>query len=741
MNSGNSPSSRPALNPRPDVEALLDPHNVVIVGATDKPGNWAQRCWRNLGRYGYGGSVYPLNPRREEVWGTRCYTGYSELPEPPDHLAVFVPAPFVEATLREGAAAGARSATVVSAGFDEAPDPVAVERGRQLSAAIAELGIAVSGPNCLGNFNGRAKFVTMTDNRPQRAEPGPIAIVGQSGGLVMALKRTLEERGMDVGYIVTSGNEAGLKTADYIEYFAADPQTRVIVSYLEAVREPHRFLAACAAAREAGKPVIVVKLGTSDNGRAAALAHTGALAGSIAAFDAIAGDAGAVRVATLDDVVEMAEYLLHARLPKGDGLGAMTFSGGLRGVLLDQAAAHGLSFPPLAAKTRKRLGKLLGVGTVIGNPLDSGFGALTSRETYIRCVEAMLDDPGVDTLLLQEELLRSPEAGDKEHNMRAVNALAARARKPIAFVTMISHGLNDYARNLRDGLRHVAFLQEADKSLRTVRSVISYAMRSSKKAAAKRRDKPAPPAAVRRLLEQTGDRPGPTPLSEVESKALLRAYGLRTPRERLAGSAAEAARVARAIGFPVVLKAVGADLTHKSDAGGVLLNNGTVSAVRQGHGTILRSVARKAKGVAIEGVLVAEQVAGDLELVIGASRDPEMGTMVMFGSGGVALELYRDVAFAAPTLDEAGVAALVARTRAARLIDGYRGAPALDRKALVKALMAVSRLACDLGDRLESIDVNPFVLRRRGGIALDALVVLAAAGRDGPAPDRKPCHA
>ena len=348
MSAGKAPSSRPAPTPRPDVEALLNPRNAVIVGATERPGNWPQRCARNLARYGYGGPVYPLNPRREKVWGTRCYRSYAELPEPPDHLVVFVPAPYVEATLREGAAAGARSATVVSAGFGESPDPAAIARGESLSAAIAELGIAVSGPNCIGNFNGGAKFVTMSDNRPQRTEPGPVAVVGQSGGLVMALKRTLEERGMDVGHIVSSGNEAGLKTADYIEYFAADPQTRVIVSYLEAVREPDRFLAACATAKKAGKPVIVVKLGTSDNGRAAALAHTGGLAGSIAAFDAIAGDYGAVRVNTLDDVVEMAEYLLHARLPKGEGLGAITFSGGLRGVLLDQAGANGLSFTPLA---------------------------------------------------------------------------------------------------------------------------------------------------------------------------------------------------------------------------------------------------------------------------------------------------------------------------------------------------------------------------------------------------------
>lgn len=725
---------KPLTSNRSDVGALLHPRNVVIVGATDRPGNWAQRCWRNLHRYGFGGPVYPLNPGREEVWGEKCYRSFAELPEPPDHLAVFVPARFVEATLREGATAGARSATVISAGFGESPDPVAIERGKALAATIAETGIAVSGPNCLGNFNGGANFVTMTDDRPQRSEPGPIAIVGQSGGLVMALKRTLEERGMDVGYIVTSGNEAGLTTADYIEYFAADPQTRVIVSYLESVRRPDRFLAACAAAKAAGKPVIVVKLGTSDSGRAAALAHTGALAGSIAAFDAIAGPAGAIRVSTLDDVVEVSEYFLHAPLPAGEGLGAITFSGGLRGLLLDQAAVNNLSFPPLAAKTRKRLQELLGVGCIIGNPLDSGFAALTSAETYIQCVETMLRDPRVNTLLLQEELPRGPGSERKEDNLRAVNRLAARSgSKPIAFVTMISHGMNDYARDLRDTLRNVAFLQEADKGLRTVRSVTSYATRrrSKRGTAAVSRTGAAMPAAVKKALSETSRNGGPTPLSEVDSKRLLRAYGIRTPKERLATNSTAAVQIARKIGFPVVLKASGVALTHKSDAGGVLLNNATATAVRAGYERICRNVARRAKDIVIDGVLVAEQVNGELELVIGASRDPEMGPIVMFGSGGVFLELYSDVAFSAPTLDEAAAAALIDRTRAARLIDGYRGAPALDRATLVKALIAVSRLASDLGDRLESIDVNPFILRRRGGIALDALVVLNGADSGG----------
>jgi len=720
------------LQQRRDIAALLNPRNIVIVGASDKPGNWAERSWNNLQRYGFKGPVYPINPGRETVWGSKCYRTFDDLPEKPDHVLVLVPARFVSATLKDAAAAGARrssdlSATVISSGFGEMPDPAALKLGEELAETIRETGLAVSGPNCLGNFNGGERFVTMVDNRTLRTEPGPVAIIGQSGGLVMALKRTLEERGMDVGYIVTSGNEAGLKTADYIEYFAANPQIKVIVSYLESVRDPQQFLAACEAAKSMGKPVIVLKLGTSDNGRAAAMAHTGALAGSVAAFDAIAGNAGVIRVSNLDDVIEAAEYFLHAPLPRGNGVGAITFSGGLRGLLLDQAEVNSLAFPALATKTKRRLGELLGVGSIIGNPLDSGFAALNSEETYVNCVRAMLDDPGIHTLMLQEEIPRAPGAERKVEYIRAVNALAAKAKKPITYVTMISHSMNEYSRDIRNGFRNVAFLQEADKALRAVRAVTTYAERKAVTKSKARKAKAQPvPAAVSRAIAKSQNKSGKIALSEIDSKKLIRAYGLKTPKERLATSSAEAARIARVIGLPVVLKAAGAELTHKSDIGGVILNNNTLASVRDGFATIQRNVTAKAKGDSLDGVLVAEQVKGDVELVIGASRDPEMGPFVMFGSGGISLELYRDVAFSAPTLDEASANALIDRTAAAQLINGYRGAPALDRDAVIKALITVSRLAIDLGEHLDSIDVNPFVLRRRGGVALDALVVMVA---------------
>ena len=391
---------------RAKVEALLNPKNIVILGATDRAGNWASRVWRNLKRYDFPHPIYPFNPGRDSVWDTRCYRNFAELPEAPDHLVVLIPAAAVPDALADAAKAGARSATVMTSGFDEAE--AAAELTMRLKRVIAETGLAVSGPNCLGNLHAPSHLMTMPDDRPQKLARGPVAIIGQSGGIAMAIKRTLEERGLDTGSAITSGNETGLTTADYIAYFASLPEVKIIVSYLESVRDAGAFLSAAREARAAGKPVVVVKLGASDQGRAAALAHTGRLAGSMEAFDAVAGAAGVMRVRNLDAVVEAVEYLVHAPLPTRGGLGAITFSGGLRGLLLDAAEAHGLKFSTLSPATIRRLESLVSVGTIIGNPLDAGFAALTSQDAYLRCIETLLADPGIDTLLLQEELPRGP---------------------------------------------------------------------------------------------------------------------------------------------------------------------------------------------------------------------------------------------------------------------------------------------------------------------------------------------
>jgi acetate---CoA ligase (ADP-forming) len=702
------------------IEALLNPRNVVIVGATDKPGNWPQRVWRNLKRFEYPNPIYPFNPSRDMVWDTRCYRSFADLPEPPDHLVVLAPAKVVATTLREAAAAGARSATVMTSGFDEALDEQGQRLGADLRAVIAETGIAISGPNCLGNFNAAARFFSLPDDRAQTLTRGPVAVVGQSGGIAMAIKRTLEERGVFTDALITSGNETGLTTADYISYFATLPQIKVIACYLESVHDTNAFLSALRTARASGKHVVVMKLGASDAGRAAAAAHTGALAGSLEAFDAVAGRAGALRVRTLDEIVEAVEFLVHAPLPRGRRLGSVTFSGGMRGLLLDAAEANGMTYRPLSAATTSKLSEILSVGSIIGNPLDAGFAALSSNDAYIRCVETMLADEEIDILLLQEELPRAPGSERKEHNLHAVNELAAKASKPIAFVSMVSYGLNDYSRRLRAALPNLAFLHEVDKCMRTVRAVTQHIEHADAAPPVTR----APSRDVSSMLGRALIEKAPRTLNEVTSKSLLAAYGLHAPKEILTQSEDEAVIAAKQIGYPVVAKIVSAALPHKSDLGGVKVGLTDEAAVRNAFRSIMAAGNAHPDRPQIDGVLVAQMLSGGLELVLGATTDPEMGPVILFGAGGVGLELTRDVALAACPLDEAGALDLIGRTKVGVLVDGYRGELPFDRQSLAAALVAVSNLMSDADGAVAEIDVNPFLLTREGGFALDALVVL-----------------
>ena len=355
---------------------MLHPRNIVLVGATDKPGNYAERIWNNLIKYKFEGGLYPVNSKRETIWGVPCYKDFASLPDKPDHVLVLVPARFAVQVIRDAAAAGARSATIVTSGFSELQDAESQRLAVELQQAIRETGLAVTGPNCLGNLSAGEKLFTNIDDRIVTMEAGPVAIAGQSGAIVMAIRQALEDRGVGVGYMVTTGNEAGLETPDLMAYFAADPSIRVIVVYLEGVRNTKVFRQACKAARAAGKPVIALKLGASEGGRAAAMAHTGALAGSIETFDAISTREGVIRVRGLDELIETTECFVHAEPPKGDRLAAVTLSGGKRGLLIDAFHSAGLNFAPLSPGASDKLAKMLGPGSIVGNPLDAGFAAV-----------------------------------------------------------------------------------------------------------------------------------------------------------------------------------------------------------------------------------------------------------------------------------------------------------------------------------------------------------------------------
>jgi acetyltransferase len=718
-----------ALTPeqkREGVRALLNPRNIAIVGASDRPGNWSMRVFQTLRRFSFPGPIYAVNPRNKTVWnGEACYPSLLDLPEKPDHVVVIVPGAAAIDTIVDAGKAGARSATVFTGGFGEGGDPKGRELAERMRKAIEDAGLAVSGPNCLGNLAAPRRLMTIPDDRITELEPGPVAVLGQSGGIVMAVQRALHARGVKTSYALTTGNELGLYTSDYIRHLADDAHVKVIACFIESVRHAEEFKRACAYACDAGKPVVAVKIGGSEESRKAALAHTGSLAGSLDCFDAVAETVGVVRVDTLDEMVETVEYFAHAPPPKGPRLCGMTFSGGMKGMMLEAAERHGLSFPPLTAESLAKLGAVLGVGTSLGNPLDSGFAALSSAEVYFKCIEILRADPNIDVLLVQEELPQQARANNKVENLRGVNRMVAEGGRPVAVVSMISYMLSEHSRAFRAELTHLPVLQETDKAIKAVGAAGRYGvLRALASAATADAGRKPDIRVILRRATPAGD--GLSVLHEADSKELIRAYGIRTPNEMIAASADTAVVAAREIGYPVVLKLLAAEVQHKSDIGGVMLNIRSDAEMRNAYARLAQNLAKARSGAKLEQVIVAEQVTGGVELVLGVQRDPEVGPVLMFGSGGILLELHRDVSFGAvpPPLWQA--TAMIERTTAGKLLKGYRGAPPADENAVLAALTALGRLTHDLGDRVESIDINPFVAlpAGEGAVALDALVVL-----------------
>jgi acetate---CoA ligase (ADP-forming) len=709
------------------IHAMLHPRNIVLVGATDKPGNYAERIWNNLIKYKYEGGLFPVNAKRETIWGVPCYKDFASLPEKPDHVLVLVPARFAVQVIRDAAAAGARSATIVTSGFSELQDEDSQRLALELKEAVRETGLAVTGPNCLGNLSAGEKLFTNIDDRIVTMEAGPVAIAGQSGAIVMAIRQTLEDRGVGVGYMVTTGNETGLETPDLMAYFAADPSIRVIVVYLEGVRNTKVFREACKAARAAGKPVIALKLGASEGGRAAAMAHTGALAGSIETFDAISTREGVIRVRGLDELIETTECFVHAEPPKSNRLAAVSLSGGKRGLLIDAFYSAGLNFAPLSPNATGQLAKMLGPGSIVGNPLDAGFAAVVDPSVYMNSIKIMIDDPDTDIVIIDAELPKAPHEL-RERNLRIVNEMAGAASKPVVYISAMSIGFTEFTKALRKSLPNIAVMQGLDRAVGAIKSLIEYSslrkevpdIVSSSKASAR--------AMLEKALKSAN---GAAALDEVASKKLLKAYGIPVSKEEIAQTAAEAVKIAKKIGFPVVAKVVSADILHKSDIGGVVLNLNSAAEVKKAFNDITTRV-KKLKGKPkLEGILIAQQVKANLELVVGASLDAEMGPVVLFGTGGVDIELMKDVALAGAPLDEAEAKQLIAKTKAGVKMKGYRGKPALHEPSAVKALVGLSNLMADAGNRIASIDVNPFLINNKVGVAVDGLIVLnnAAANK------------
>lgn len=704
------------------LDALVAPENIVIIGATDK--GPTDKASKDLARMGFAGPVYPVNPRREELWGGRCYPSIADVPERPGHVIISVPAKLVPAALRESIAAGARAIAIHAVGFGEGGDPEGLALGAEIRRIAAETEIPVAGPNFGGMFRLDSSVMTISLQRVGQDSGSPVALVGQSGGVLMFTYEALMDRGIEPSTLVASGSELSLSCADYIKYLATDEGTEVIGCFIESIKDIGTFREACELAAANGKRVVVLKVGASPEGRKAALAHTGSVVGSLRAFEALAAELGVVVVHTQDELVDAIELLLNAGVLPGPRIGVVSHSGGLKDLLMDYASQQGVSFPRLDPATTEALDALLGAGSSVGNPLDTGFPGLSNPDIYQRCVRLVAGDPNIDVVLVQEELPRTAAKVREEQYLRNLSGLARGEDplpKPVGAMSLSSYSLTDHSRAIRRELPGIFVLQEASRAL----SVVTKAGRAS--AAAHPRPAHVPHPEVDRLraeIEAKRLADEQVSLSEFDSKALLRQYGIPTTSELRAGTADAAVSAAEELGYPVVLKISSETLTHKSDIGGVLLNLGDAQAVREGFGALKCNLAAASPGAELE-VLVAEYVSGGTELMLGLARDAEVGSAVAVGSGGVTVELFDDVAVGLPPFDRNQASALLARTKAGTLVTGFRGT-SLDHDGVLAAIEGLGRLAVDFEGLLEAIDINPLNVSADRVVALDALVVLTA---------------
>lgn len=691
------------------VERLLRPASVAIVGISAEPRSLGGFVLDNILRFGFEGAIHLVSRNAAEVRGIACVNAVDALPHGVDVAVLAVPEAAVLDTVKACAARGIGAAVVFAAGYAEAGSD-GQARQDALAAAAQAGGIAVVGPNCMGltNFSAGVPLTfEQVDDPGRRSEPG-ISIVAQSGAMANDIREAMIGRGVPLTCSVSTGNEAVIGIEDFVEHFIDDPMTAVIAVYAEQVRQPQRFLRLAARARERGKPIVMAMIGRSDRAREAAQSHTGALTGDYATACALLEHEAVVVARTLDEVFDTLHILLRHPKPTGRGLGFVTGSGAMKNLALDMGHDLGVSFPALADATTARLRAVLPGFAVAENPLDYTTIAMRDPAAMGTVIDAVASDPHCGCMIVAQMAGSAMNQRDKAAHM--VPAVA-RANTPAALVIMGDDGplLPEFRQAILDS--GVPFCRSPDRAMRAMALVARHGENLARHRGPESADDLQMPAP-----------PGQGVIAEVQGKAWLAAAGIPIPLGRLAVDVEAALAIAREIGFPVVLKAQAAALPHKSDVGGVALNLRDEAALRTAWTAMHADIARARPGLVLDGVLVEKMGAPGLELVVGARRDPQWGPVVMVGLGGVWIEALQDVRLLSPEAGRAQIAEELGRLKGAALLRGLRGQPAVDTAAIAALVARVGALM-RAEPALREIDINPLVAHADGVVALDALLV------------------
>jgi acetate---CoA ligase (ADP-forming) len=691
------------------LDRLFNPRSVAVVGASADPRKLAGRPVDYLKRHGFAGTIYPVNPRYQELAGLRCYPAVSALPAPPDVGVVLLGADRVVEALRDLARAGTGAAIVLASGFGEA-GPEGARRQQELSEAAGKMRLL--GPNTIGLVNVSDRIMLSASGAMELAEfpTGSIALVSQSGGILGSLLSRGAARGIGFSKLIATGNEADIEVSDCLDYLLDDPATAVIALYLEGLRAPERFRAAAARAAEIGKPIVAFKVGRSEAGMRSAVSHTGALAGADAVYDALFRQLSVIRATTFADLLDIPAALAPRRALRGRRLAIVTSTGGAATLVADSAGLAGFEMPGPDAATAQALNALdLADAVLDRNPIDVTLAGL--RPEVLRTViNTLLASLTYDALIV---IVGASGIGQPDLVARPVIEAARATDKPIIVYVSpeaprIVHHLN------RNGVPAFAAPESCAAALAALLQP------------GKQRSVPAIAAARidQSFLESF---PASGPLNEAESKQLFAHFGIPSTREFVVASAAEAEAAARKIGGRVVLKILARHIAHKTEVGGVRVDVPAHEIAR--HCAEMAAAVSAKSPHALEGFLIQELIDDGVELILGFHRDPQLGAAVLLGMGGIATELFNDTTLRMVPVTHEDAQDMIASLRSAALLRGFRSRPRYDVDAVARAIVAFSDMVVTFGSRLAEAEINPlFVLPEGHGVrAGDGLVMLQDA--------------
>lgn len=701
------------------LDPILAPAAVAIIGASTDPGKRGYRALKRLLDDGFDGPVYPIHPREQAILDVTAYPAIGAVPGPVDLALVCTPAHTLPGIVRECGAKGVKGVVVLAGGLGESgEDGTRLER--EIVSAARESGVRVVGPNTSGIFNLHRRLnLVGFDN----VRPGPVGVLSQSGNMALALV-TEAQAGGDIGFstYVGVGNQADVRLDEYLDYFAADVHTRAVATYVEGFRDGRRFLET-ARRTTPQLPVVLFKSGRTEAGQRAARSHTGALAGGYAMTRDLLRQAGIVIAERTDEVLPTAHALAQLPAPAGARVAVLADGGGHATIATDALIAAGLVPAELSAATHERLRDLLLPQASAVNPVDVAGSTDADPRLFADCARAMLGDPGVDLLLMVGLFggyaLRFDErlAGAEAETAARLATLSSELGKPLVMHSLYGDLRPEPLVVLRRG--GIPVHASLETAVACVRALVDYGRVRQRPAASPA--KPSPRAAAP-LNEAAVE--GRKALLEPEARRLLAAAGIETTPWALARDENEAASIAERFGEePLAMKIVSPDVLHKSDAGGVCLNVAGTKAVQQSYRAVMEAVRRHHGDADLRGVLIGPMAPQGTEIIIGVTRDPSFGPVLMFGLGGVFVEVLKDVAFAALPLDRTAAEDLLTRIRAQAMLDGARGSPPVDKTAVVELLLKVSALI-EAYPEIESLDLNPVIARSDGLSIVDARVLL-----------------